>query len=344
MNWTENCIPLHLHPLGFIDAFTQLGAKLDTFLNDTGIKQQDLKTVDGKISYQTFMELIHSGLTQCKQPGLGLLVSEHFKWFYHGVTGMAINASSTFNQAGLAFQRYSCIAQPYYMPFRCTPFYYLNNRLQAIIPIEHFITTKHMDESFHRFELEFRIGLLFNILKQFGGRHSIENSTLELNIGPPTEQNTYEELSFKNIKYNCTHSRLITPVTEIDTEGNLLSKGIYKQSLEYCNQELRKVTQGAPNVEHVRTLLVENLPNYPNINSVAKRMGLTTRTLARKLKLEGTSFTDTLNTIRSEIAIYLLGSTHLSIDDISESLGFTETTNFRHAFQKWTGQSSSAFR
>jgi len=344
MNLTEKVIPQHLHPLGFIDAFTHLGADLDTLLRDTQINKESLKSVEEKISYHAFMNLIASGISQCNQPGIGLLASEHFKWYYHGVTGMAINASSTFNQAGLAFQRYSCIAQPYYMPYRCNPFYYLDNQLQVIIPIEHFINTDQPSDPLYRFEIEFRLGLLFKILKQFGGREIIHKAQVELNIQKPYMHQVYEDLSFKNIRYNCRHSRLILPATSIDMEGNLLTKGVYKQTLEYCNEELRKVTKDAPNIEHVRTLLVENLPNYPNINSVAKRMGLTTRTLARKLKHEGTSFTDALNDIRSEIAIYLLNSTDLSIDDISESVGFSETTNFRQAFQKWTGQPSSAYR
>jgi AraC-like DNA-binding protein len=344
MDLTKKTIPLHLHPLGFINAFTQLGVDLDVLLQSAKIDRKALKSNQEKISYSQFIDLIQCGIQTSDRPGLGLYACERFNWIYHGVVGLALTASSTFNQAGLAFQRYSCIPQPYYMPYRCNPFYYLNNRMEAIIPIEHLITTVQTQPEIYRFEVEFRMGLLFRILKQFGGKKMADQARFELNISEPTQSGLYEKLTISNIRYGCSHSRLILPALAIDTEGNLLSRGIYKQTLEYCDQELRKLTKDAPNIEHVRTLLVENLPHYPGIDAVAKRMEMTPRTLARKLKQEGTSFTDALNAIRSEIAIYLLRSTSLSVDDIAESVGFSETSNFRQAFVKWTGHSSREYR
>lgn len=346
MNWTDKVIPFHLHPLGLINAFTQLGADLAPLLEAVEVPRPALKSITAKISYQQFLALIRSGMNQCEQPALGLLASQHFDWVYHGVTGMAMRASSTFSQAGLAFQRYSCLAQPYYMPFRCNPFFYLDNRLRVIIPIEHLISAPEQDAAVYRFEVEFRLGLLFQMLIQCSGQAEqlLAVARVELDIDPPTDRKHYDLLGCKNTQFNCRYSRLVLPAASINREGDILRKGIYKQALEYCNQELRKVTVGAPDTEHVRTLLVENLPTYPCIDAVAERMGLTSRTLARRLKQENTSFTDLLNQIRSEVATYLLRATRLSTDDIAESLGFADTNNFRQAFLRWTGQSSSEYR
>ena len=354
MDWTEKVIPFHLHPLGFIDAFVQFGANLSDLLQAAEVKECALKSAQEKISYQQFIHLIRAGIKLCRRPALGLLVSRHFKWYYHGLTGMAILSSSTFNQAGLAFHRYSCLAQPYYMPYRCQPFYYLDNRLRVLIPIEHLITTPAMDADVYRFEVEFRLGLLFRMLHQFGERQSgfqgssqsssVNAAVIELNISAPPYDYLYREMTNSNIRFNCEHARIILPVTALDMEGDILRKAVYKQALDYCDAELSKMIVTAPITEQVRALLLENIPRYPTIGNIAEKMELTTRTLARKLSLENTTFTEILNQVRSEVAIYFLRSTQLSVDDIAECMGFAETANFRQAFRRWTGHSSNSFR
>lgn len=204
-----------------------------------------------------------------------------------------------------------------------------------------------MDPALHRFEVEFRLGLLIRMLRQsqHNGEQVKQEAEVELPLPPPPGgADLYRQLTGVRVRFDCPHSRLILPVQVLDMEGDILRKGLYKQALRYCDEELRKITAHAPNTEQVRTLLVENLPRYPAIGAVAERMGLTSRTLARKLKQEQTSFTEILNQIRSEVAIYFLASTDLSVDDIAESLGFGDTSNFRYAFRRWTGLSTSHYR
>ncbi len=346
MDINKKIIPFQLHPLGIINSFTHYGADLDTLLNAAMVNTNALQSSTEKISYHQFFLLIKSGIRQCNHPQLGLFMSHHFNWIYHGVTGMAMKASSTFNQAGIALQRYSCIAQPYYMPFRCTPFVYLDNKMRIIIPIKNLMTRTQIHTKINTFEIEFRLGMLIKILSEFCNdcHEVISSSKVELTLDKPSDLTTYNNLIGKNIEFNCPHSRLILPAKIIQQKPDILRKGIYKNSIEHCNQELRKITHNAPNTEHVRTLLVEKLPHYPSINVVAEKMGITTRTLARKLNQEGSSFTDILNNVRSEVAIYFLQATNLSTEDVSESLGFSDTHNFRQAFQRWTGQSSCSYR
>lgn len=343
MDWSHRVIPFHLHPLGMIDAFSRLGANLEDMLKACNISRDEIQSPNHRISYLEFSALIEAGMDCIDPHAPGLAVAETFRFVYHGTLGLALKASSTFNQAGLAVQRYTCIAQPYYTPYRCQPFFYLNNQQEAIIPIEHFISEHIGSERLYRFETEFRMGLLYKILQRFGSRELLKRARFELDI-PPSDIDIYERRTLKHITYNCTHSRLIVPVDAIEFTGNPLGKAIYKQCLEYCDAELEKVTNGAPCYERVRTLLLENLPTFPDIESVAKRMDLSARTLARKLKQESTSYSQILNDVRSDIAIYLLKSTQLSIEDIAESMGFSDPGNFRSAFARWTGSNPNAYR
>ncbi|MCP4750385.1 MAG: helix-turn-helix transcriptional regulator [Proteobacteria bacterium] len=51
-----------------------------------------------------------------------------------------------------------------------------------------------------------------------------------------------------------------------------------------------------------------------------------------------------MNAVRTELAQEYLSVTDLSIDQISDLIGFTETTAFRRALKKWTGQTPTEFR
>ena len=71
---------------------------------------------------------------------------------------------------------------------------------------------------------------------------------------------------------------------------------------------------------------------------------MSSRTLNRHLREHGTSYLQILNDVRKELAIQYLRESDLSTDEIAERLGYTETTNFRRAFKRWTGKSPSVYR
>src|SRR5688572_2981126 len=96
-------IPLHLHPLGFIESFTHFGANLTALLHNTGIDRSMLDDRNTYISYAQQRQLVQNGLALCKRPGLGLLVGKHIDWSYYGTVGGVINCSPSLRDAGEAF-------------------------------------------------------------------------------------------------------------------------------------------------------------------------------------------------------------------------------------------------
>jgi AraC-like DNA-binding protein len=72
------------------------------------------------------------------------------------------------------------------------------------------------------------------------------------------------------------------------------------------------------------------------LDGVAKRLGMTGRSLQRRLKDEGTSFQETRDAVRRELADAYLGQ-GMSFAEISFLLGFAEPSAFFRAFKRWTG-------
>lgn len=79
-------------------------------------------------------------------------------------------------------------------------------------------------------------------------------------------------------------------------------------------------------------------------DDVAEQLGSTTHTLRRRLKEEGHSFQEIKDSLRREKALELLEQGERTIQQISDSLGFSEAAAFNRAFKKWTGKAPSTYR
>lgn len=77
---------------------------------------------------------------------------------------------------------------------------------------------------------------------------------------------------------------------------------------------------------------------------VAKEMAVTTRTLHRQLKAQGTSWRQVRDDVRCAMAQQWLTTTNIQLDEIAERLGFSDGANFSHAFKRWQGISPSQYR
>ncbi|MEM8574137.1 MAG: AraC family transcriptional regulator ligand-binding domain-containing protein [Pseudomonadota bacterium] len=86
------------------------------------------------------------------------------------------------------------------------------------------------------------------------------------------------------------------------------------------------------------------LQDYPRVDWVAKKMGLTRRTLQRRLKEADVTFSDIAKRVICDSAKELVGGTARPITDIALSLGYSDPAHFSRAFRQWTGLSPVAYR
>ncbi len=80
-----------------------------------------------------------------------------------------------------------------------------------------------------------------------------------------------------------------------------------------------------------------------SIDDVAANFNLSSRTLQRKLKEEGSSFKEIVDAIRKELALQYLKDKNNQIKDVAYSLGYNESSAFVRAFKRWTGTTPSLY-
>ncbi|MEH6759100.1 MAG: AraC family transcriptional regulator [Parasphingorhabdus sp.] len=95
----------------------------------------------------------------------------------------------------------------------------------------------------------------------------------------------------------------------------------------------------------VREALIVHLSQgEPKKVEIAKELGMTERTLLRRLREENTTFQELLYRLREEMAYDYLRQDAFTIDNISEQLGFSSSSAFSRAFLRWTGERPSEWR
>jgi len=82
----------------------------------------------------------------------------------------------------------------------------------------------------------------------------------------------------------------------------------------------------------------------PSVDALAHEMGISSRTLQRKLAVDGTTYQQLLDRVRNRIARRLLGSTDLGAGEIAWFLGFEEVNSFSRAFNQWEGVTPQRWR
>jgi AraC-like DNA-binding protein len=114
----------------------------------------------------------------------------------------------------------------------------------------------------------------------------------------------------------------------------------------YCEEILASRPDGSADLrQQVERVIAKLLcRGDAETEAVAHELGLSVRTLARRLSDVGVSFAQILDEFRHHLALKYLGDADLSLSQIAFLLGYSELSAFSHAFRRWTNTTPSDWR
>lgn len=147
------------------------------------------------------------------------------------------------------------------------------------------------------------------------------------------------------------------PVLYAQDENALsIDPAIVREPLATANPELVRIndriaTDYLAQLDHgdlgmrVRSKLIERLPGgHISESDIASSINISQRSLQRKLKEQGMSFTQLMESTRRELGLQYVRDPQYSFNEVAFLLGFTEPANFSRAFKRWYDKSPSQFR
>jgi AraC-like DNA-binding protein len=209
------------------------------------------------------------------------------------------------------------------------------DRTDVCIKFDYLNVSRHLD----RHQIEFFVTMLIRTCRQLTGLHLApirvrfshrRDSCSELIrfLG----RNVEFDAGFDEVAFSTDIKQI--PIVSADPHLN-------KVLTTYCEEAIshRRTNRGSFR-SSVEKAIVPLLPHgKAQAREIAGRLGLSQRTLARRLALEGLNFSSVVKSLRSDLAERYLKDENLSISQIAWLLGYQEASAFTHAFKRWTGAS-----
>jgi len=161
----------------------------------------------------------------------------------------------------------------------------------------------------------------------------------------PERVSEQERIFRAPVHYGCPRNELVLDRAALDRPQRHADRRL----LTLLDRQLGALLSERPERRRFRDVVMsciaDELPEgEPVVAVIAEKLRMSRRTLQRRLREEGTSFTEVLSDVRSDRALHYLKDRRLSIGEVAFLLGFLDVTAFHRAFKRWTGRTPAEYR
>jgi AraC-like DNA-binding protein len=316
-----------------LDLLTEYGLHASAILRGTGIELSAVADPEYKLDINQQNAIYINAMSVSKLEDLGLMHGEKILPTHLGIVGYAIQTSRNLRQALMLLVRYRPM---------------VGSLVDFKLQTENELTTLTLSNSstntkLHRYVLEEHLASLHRILKLITGNR-FQAMKVRFDYPKPSYFSRYKGIFNCQVEFACLQTEY-----QFDTElldlGLVFSDPITARACELkCDSIIAGMSDAGNDVDEIRRVILMLPCDSRNLSSVAAMMNTSSRSIRRKLAAEGTTFQILLDEIRLELATDYLTNTKLNLEEITPLLGFSDASNFRQAFKKWTGKTPGSFR
>ncbi|HMJ14561.1 MAG TPA: AraC family transcriptional regulator [Polyangiaceae bacterium] len=303
----------------------------EELLGPFGLTIDELSAPSSRLSIPVIEQVIERARTLTGEPCLGFYLGLQMRVSAYGFVGFAAMAASTLREALELAMRYS--------PTRSTAFELLleeQGERAAIVFTENCSFGSARDVVI----ISLMVGL-WRIGNSLTGKELVGDAEFafpEPLYAARLAAQLPGKVSFSRPAHRLSFDRanLDLPLTMSDPDALRLAR-------DACEQELDRLGHQRSYVARVRSLLGTHERQLPAIEPMATELGVSARTLKRKLADEGSTYSDLVDEVQAARAVSLLQS-QLTVEEIASRLGYSDSANFTRAFRRWTGKTPGAYR
>ena len=320
-------------PLAICRALTAQAIDPNALLKIAGIDHAQLvQQPDGRIDIQRMTHFWQLVLNTTQDESFGLKVAKFVLPMHFRALGLLMLTSDNLETALLKLGEYSqLVSDSALTRLEQTP----NLFGFCIDPIEGVPISELAIDSF--------FATLINFAMQLGGSLNIINKVELMRPAPNCAENWQQHFQAPitfDAQHNCLWlNRQQLHQTHIMGDKNLAA---YNESQVQDYLSSLATTSLAHKVKTAISRQLEH--GEPSLIQIAQQLNMSERSLRRHLQDEHANYRDILKSVRMEIALKLLSQPQTNMTEISQRLGFTDTSNFSRAFTQWFHMSPSQYR
>jgi AraC-like DNA-binding protein len=189
-----------------------------------------------------------------------------------------------------------------------------------------------------RHQIEFFITILLRVCQKLSGLSSapLQVKLMHHRSRLPSE---FKRLFGEHVAFACDADEVVYPSSFASAPSNNADPYLNALLVRYCEEAAAERRRNSTTWQlKVENAIVPLLPHgHARISKIAAGLGVSRRTLARRLAAEGLTFRKVLDSLRFDLARRYLREKELPISEITWLLGYCETSALNHAFKRWTG-------
>jgi AraC-like DNA-binding protein len=302
--------------------------ELDPLLQKSELTRQQLEDSDARINVRSqvrFLDLVGNAM---RDNALGFHLAEAADLREMGLLYYVAASSETLGEVLQRIARYSTIAnEGLVLKYGAGP--------EISIQVRSVGVTRNLDHH----QIEFAMTALIRTCRRLTRVHLVP-SRLRLAHGRSEDCSELARYFGKSIDFAAGVDELTFAAKTRDMAVVSADPYLNKLLVANCEEALsrRPASRGTLR-SAIEKAIVPLLPHgKARAAEIARRLGLSQRTSARRLSAEGTTFSQVLDALRGDLARQYLANPELSISRIAWLLGYQEVSAFTHAFRRWTGR------
>ena len=324
--------------INFVSAIVEMlnlqGEDAPALLEQVGIPQALLSDPFAQIAAKQFLTFVQGAIDLTQDEALGFHIAQRVDPGVFSPVGYASMSSKTFEDALVLGMQYQDIITYGVALELIREADRVSVKLVSTIP----------GNPLSRFVVELGLAGMVKLGRTLTD-FNIPYQQVSFRYPPPPYCQEYEAFFQCPLEFNAPFNQLVfapevlaLPILHADPILSNMMKKICETMLASIPKDQSLTAQ----VRHYTVQLFEM--QFPGFEDVAAKLGMSPRTLRRKLKEEETSFQEILDDVRCKLSMAYLKKPTLSINEIALLMGFSEPSTFHRAFKKWTGQTPGAYR
>lgn len=161
----------------------------------------------------------------------------------------------------------------------------------------------------------------------------------------PTADHPHSDFFGCPVEFGSEHDALLYAPGALDAPNRIGDTSVARFFDTHLASELGELGDDEALDRRVETQISKALSEgVPKISDIARALGMSGRTLQRRLSEQGHSFQGLVDTARRKLATKLLRETDFPLAEIAFLTGFAEQSAFNRAFKRWAGQTPRSYR
>lgn len=331
---TEPLVPVNI-PATIIRVGTDKGIEQNELIKNTGIDPDALADPSTRLTYQQLLMLVDNLTKLYPSETLGLDIGTAININQFGMLGYAILSCADIRSALKLGLKYHSLVDPAFT-FEVVE---LEDNTAAIR------LTSHIPfENMYRIMCDVFVGMFASLARFLTGDSSVDAKEVHFNHPEPSYKDAYYQYTNCPIFFDQPRTEIIIDAAVLDMPLVMADQATAAMAEKQCEEVLARMGPKEGIIAKVRRILLSNPGSFLPVDEVASRLATSTRTLSRSLQDVGTSYQRILDEVRKEMAIEYLRNSNLPIEEIAALIGYSDPSNFRKAFRRWTQNAPSYYR